>query len=192
MPARVTGAGREAEIRQNWFSFRTKFSTACELDHIRRCDSEPWWTSPDGVSRFQYPGLARSLTVYCVNGLVFSQGFSTPGRCSSPSCRPRRSRADPALNGIRCPLRTCGAASGRTGRGRAAAACCPPAAPLPPALPPPPLSCAPSGIASTARLISASAQRHRMCCRRSGHRKFSVSDVNDGRTRPFRNKFRWP
>src|SRR5947209_18129813 len=26
---------------------------------------------PDGVSRFQCPGLARSVPVYCVNGLVF-------------------------------------------------------------------------------------------------------------------------
>jgi len=26
---------------------------------------------PDGASRFQYPGLARSLTAYCVDDLVF-------------------------------------------------------------------------------------------------------------------------
>jgi hypothetical protein len=26
--------------------------------------------APEGASRFQFPGLARSLTVYCVGGLV--------------------------------------------------------------------------------------------------------------------------
>lgn len=41
------------------------------MDHTCPYDSARCSPLPDGVSRFQYPGLARSLTVYCVNGLVF-------------------------------------------------------------------------------------------------------------------------
>jgi hypothetical protein len=34
-------------------------------------ESEAFYTGPEGASRFQFPGLARSLTAYCVDGLVF-------------------------------------------------------------------------------------------------------------------------
>src|ERR1700730_18854693 len=34
-------------------------------------------SSPDGVSRFQYPGLARPLAVYCVDGLVLKRSVSS-------------------------------------------------------------------------------------------------------------------
>jgi hypothetical protein len=34
-------------------------------------------SSPDGVSQFQCPGLARSLAVYCADGLVFSVPVSS-------------------------------------------------------------------------------------------------------------------
>src|SRR5713226_8809490 len=50
------------------------FVPVCELLHIRPCDSVASCGSPDGASRFQCPGLARSLTVYYVSGLVFLPG----------------------------------------------------------------------------------------------------------------------
>ena len=46
------------------------FFRLCELVHKCPRKSRASCSSPDGVSRFQYPGLARSLTVYCVDGLV--------------------------------------------------------------------------------------------------------------------------
>jgi hypothetical protein len=64
------------------------FSALCELVHIRPTESKASWGLPDGVSRFQYPGLARSLAVYCVNGLVFYP-LSRPrdGQTASPPLR---------------------------------------------------------------------------------------------------------
>ncbi len=56
------------------------FFDACELLHIYPYESAACCSSPDGVSRFQYPGLARSLTVYYVDGLVF---------CALPLIAPR-------------------------------------------------------------------------------------------------------
>src|SRR3954453_13191919 len=53
------------------------FSTECELVHTSPSESRASCSSTDGLSRFQYPGLARSLTVYCVDGLVFLPGFWT-------------------------------------------------------------------------------------------------------------------
>jgi hypothetical protein len=50
------------------------FVPVCELLHIRPYDSRASYGLPDGASRFQYPGLARSLTVYYVSGLVFLAG----------------------------------------------------------------------------------------------------------------------
>ena len=64
----ATGICRPAT--QNGAS-RQFFPTECELFHICPWKYPAWCTSPDGVSRFQYPGLARSLTVYYVDGLVF-------------------------------------------------------------------------------------------------------------------------
>ena len=45
-------------------------SQDCELDHIPPRRSGVVLGIPDGASRFQCPGLARSLTAYCVDGLV--------------------------------------------------------------------------------------------------------------------------
>jgi hypothetical protein len=41
------------------------------MDHICPCDPGALCNSPDGVSQFQYPGLARPLALYCADGLVF-------------------------------------------------------------------------------------------------------------------------
>jgi hypothetical protein len=54
------------------------FSALCELVHIRLAESGASCNSPDGASRFQYPGLARSLTVYYVSGLVFFRRLFVP------------------------------------------------------------------------------------------------------------------
>jgi hypothetical protein len=54
------------------------FSALCELVHIRLAESGASCNSPDGASRFQYPGLARSLTVYYVSGLVFFPRLFVP------------------------------------------------------------------------------------------------------------------
>jgi hypothetical protein len=39
--------------------------------HTCAHEAEPMYSSPDGASQFQYPGLARSLALYCADGLVF-------------------------------------------------------------------------------------------------------------------------
>jgi len=65
----------------------------CELAHICPHDSERCCGTPEGGSQFQFPGLARSLTAYCVNGLVlysarlsnFIDGSSQAGDLPSPS-----------------------------------------------------------------------------------------------------------
>ena len=53
------------------------FCADCELDHICPRRDRPLCSSPDGVSQFQCPGLARSLAVYCADGLVFSVPVSS-------------------------------------------------------------------------------------------------------------------
>jgi hypothetical protein len=52
---------------------RDFFCAECELDHICPRRDRPLCGSPDGVSQFQCPGLARSLAVYCADGLVLSR-----------------------------------------------------------------------------------------------------------------------
>jgi hypothetical protein len=39
------------------------------------------WHSPDGASRFQYPGWQGRLALYCVSGLVFCEITPPWGRC---------------------------------------------------------------------------------------------------------------
>jgi hypothetical protein len=69
------------------------FVPVCELLHIRPYDSRASYGLPDGASRFQYPGLARSLTVYYVSGLVFLAGSNVIQRTERPQvavqCRRR-------------------------------------------------------------------------------------------------------
>src|SRR6266480_3826294 len=67
------------------------FFAECELDHICPRESGALSLSPGGASRFQCPGLARPLALYCAGrpcsfwGVVMPDGLS---RGSSP--RPRR------------------------------------------------------------------------------------------------------
>jgi hypothetical protein len=57
--------------------------------------------APEGASRFQFPGLARSLTVYCVGGLV--SFYSPPEQifiaCSSQPSDLRYHAIAPELRG---------------------------------------------------------------------------------------------
>jgi hypothetical protein len=46
------------------------FSAECEIDHICPRNTEALWGLPGGASRFQCPGLARPLALYCADGLV--------------------------------------------------------------------------------------------------------------------------
>jgi hypothetical protein len=75
---------RRAKVQ---FSFRI-----CELAHICPGESGRCCSTPEGGSQFQFPGLARSLTAYCVNGLVlystrlinFIEGSAQRGDLRSP------------------------------------------------------------------------------------------------------------
>ena len=80
MPARASARAAEPVTHADII-----FAT-CELDHIRPCDSARCSPSPDGVSRFQCPGLARSLTVYYVGGLVFLPARQPPRVLPQPLC----------------------------------------------------------------------------------------------------------
>src|ERR1700730_17878463 len=69
---------------------RDFFCAECELDHICPRRDRPLCSSPDGVSQFQCPGLARALAVYCADGLVFSVPVSseTPPASAPDTRRP--------------------------------------------------------------------------------------------------------
>jgi hypothetical protein len=58
------------------------FCADCELDHIYPRITGPRWSSPDGASRFQCPGLQGRLASYCAGGLVLLARLNGEGVAS--------------------------------------------------------------------------------------------------------------